>query len=112
MNGAIKAMTIQPVPVERDNSGWWTHPDYLSEYEDEITEAQFDDWCTRNLVETKVSHMESDVDPDVFETYMNDGQVDCSGWVIQHPVEPGWFPLSIHDTEDGPVCVWGRRVAS
>ena len=54
--------------------------------------------------------MESDVDADVFDAYMNDGQVDCSAWEIQHPTEPGWFTLSIHDTEDGPVCVWGRRV--
>ncbi|WLI15409.1 MULTISPECIES: hypothetical protein [Pseudomonas] len=24
--------------------------------------------------------------------------------------ESGWFILSIHDAEDGPVCIWGRRV--
>ena len=103
---------IQPLPVERDIDGWWSHPDYLSEFDDEITEEQFTDWCARHQVETKISHMESDVDADVFDTYMNDGQVDCSAWVIQHPAEPGWFILSIHDAEDGPVCVWGRKVTS
>lgn len=29
---------------------------------------------------------------------------------IQHPTESGWFILSIHDAEDGPACIWGRRV--
>ncbi|WP_256676858.1 hypothetical protein [Pseudomonas sp. H3(2019)] len=55
--------------------------------------------------------MESDVDADIFDAYMNDGQVDCSAWEIPHPTEPGWFILSIHDAEDGPVCIWGRKVA-
>lgn len=100
---------IQLLPVHRDADGWWSHPDYLSEFDDEITEDQFNDWCVRHQVETKITCMESDVDADVFDTYMNDGQVDCSAWEIQHPAEPGWFILSIHDAEDGPVCIWGRR---
>ena len=103
-----KLSIIQPLPVERDEDGWWSHPDYLSEYDDELTEAQFQEWCLRHQVETKVSYMESDVSFEVFDAYMNDGQCDCSAWEIQHPAEPGWFILSIHDHEDGPVCVWGR----
>lgn len=104
-----ETVLIQPMPVGRDSHGWWSHPGYLSEFDDEITEAQFHEWCLRHQVETKVTHMESDVDTDVFDAYMNDGQVDCSAWEIQAPTEPGWFILSIHDAEDGPVCVWGRR---
>ncbi|MGE8098061.1 hypothetical protein [Pseudomonas fluorescens] len=107
-----ETVLIQPMPVERDSDGWWSHPGYLSEYGDEVTTAQLDDWCTRNQVETKVTHMESDVDAEAFDAYMNDGQVDCSAWEIQPPTEPGWFILSIHDAEDGPVCVWGRRVST
>lgn len=45
-----------------------------------------------------------------FEACVSDGQVNCSAWEIQHPAEPGWFILSIHDAEDGPVCIWGRQV--
>ncbi|MGA3800552.1 hypothetical protein [Pseudomonas sp. GL-B-16] len=104
-----ETVLIQSLPVERDIDGWWSHPDYLSEFDDEITEAQFQEWCLRHQVETKITHMESDVPPDVFDAYMDDGQVNCSAWEIQHPTEPGWFILSIHDAEDGPVCVWGRR---
>ena len=100
---------IQPLPVERDTDGWWSHPDYLSEFDDEITDAQFQEWCLRHQVETKITYMESDVPVEVFDTYMDDGQCDSSAWEIQAPSEPGWFILSIHDAEDGPVCVWGRR---
>ncbi|ORM49842.1 hypothetical protein B6D51_01495 [Pseudomonas chlororaphis subsp. chlororaphis] len=106
-----ETVLIQPLPVERDIDGWWSHPNYLSEFDDEITEAQFQEWCLRPQVETKIPYMESDVPADVFDTYMDDGQCDCSAWEIQHPDEPGWFILSIHDAEDGPVCVWGRRAA-
>ena len=60
-------------------------------------------------METKVTFMESDVCVDVFDTYMDDRQCDYSAWEIQHPTEPGWFILSIHDAEDGPACIWGQR---
>ncbi len=105
-----ETVLIDVLPVERDALGWWSHPNYLSEFDDEITEAQFQEWCLRNQVETKVTYMESDVPVDVFDAYMDDGQVDCSAWEIQSFAEHGWFILSIHDAEDGPVCIWGRRV--
>ncbi|MDR8364068.1 hypothetical protein [Pseudomonas sp. JL3] len=105
-----ETVLIEPFPVHRDANGWWSPPDYLSEFDDEITEEQFNNWCARHQVETKITYMESDVSTDVFNVYMEDGQVDCSAWEIQHPAEPGWFILSIHDAEDGPVCIWGRRM--
>ncbi|MGE8185909.1 hypothetical protein [Pseudomonas sp. NPDC086278] len=72
-----ETVLIRPLPVERDVDGWWSHPDYLSEYDDEITEAQFMEWCLRNQVETKITYMESDVSIDVFDAYMDDRR--CSG---------------------------------
>jgi len=35
-----KTVLIQPLPVERDIDGWFSHPDYLLEFDDEIKEAQ------------------------------------------------------------------------
>lgn len=105
-----ETVLIEPLPVCRYANGCWSHPEYLSEFDDEITEEQFSDWCNRHQVETKITYMESDVPVDVFDAYMDDSQVDCSAWEIQHPAELGWFILSIHDAEDGPVCIWGRRV--
>ena len=72
-----ETVLIQPLPVERNTDGWWSnHPNYLSEFDDEITEAQFPEWCLRHQVETKVTFMESDVCVDVFDTYMDDRQCD------------------------------------
>ena len=43
-----ESVLIQPLPVERDVDGWWSHPNYLSEFDDEITEEQFKEWCRRH----------------------------------------------------------------
>ena len=45
---------------------------------------------------------EDDVDPDV------DGY-DISAWQPETPAGGGWFVGSIHDTEDGAVCIWLRH---
>ncbi len=44
-------------------------PNYLSEFDDEITEAQFQEWYLRHQVETKITYMENDVPVDVFDAY-------------------------------------------
>lgn len=36
---------------------------------------------------------------------------DISAWEPERPEGDGWFIGSIHDTEDGPVCVWLRNKA-
>lgn len=41
------------------------------------------------------------VDPDM------DGG-DLSSWQPEQPNGEGWFVGSIHDTEDGAVCIWLR----
>ncbi len=45
---------------------------------------------------------EDDFNPDA------DGP-DISAWEPERPEGDGWFIGSIHDTEDGPVCVWMRN---
>lgn len=97
--------------VKRDADGWWSHPDFLAEYgDDEINEEEFQSWCVRKQVETSITSMEGEATCEVFEAYMEDGQCDCSGWEIAPHPGVGWFIASIHDNEDGPVCVWARRV--
>ncbi|HFO5431081.1 TPA: hypothetical protein ACHKAL_003391, partial [Escherichia coli] len=34
---------------------------------------------------------------------------DIASWKPERPEGEGWFIGSIHDTEDGPVCVWLRN---
>jgi len=45
------------------------------------------------------------VDPEV------DGY-DISAWQPESPTGDGWFVGSIHDTEDGAVCIWLRQGAA
>jgi len=43
--------------------------------------------------------------------YYEEGSAGCVGWEPVAPDGDGWFTLSIHDSEDGPVWVWVRREA-
>ena len=108
-------MTIKPIlPVEvvRDEDGWFTHPQYFTEPEwdgvDCMTQAEFDKYIAERGIETATTSLEGD-DSEMHERYCEEGQVDCTAWTPSKPAGEGWFMLSIHDTEDGPICVWGRR---
>lgn len=108
---SIKA--IEPVEVIRDEDGWFTHPQYFTEPEWEdpegMAQEQFNKYISERGIETATTSLECD-DADANERYCEDGQVDCSGWEPSKPSGDGWFVLSIHDTEDGPICVWGRAL--
>ena len=53
--------------------------------------------------------MENDAPPHVIAAWEK-GIQDVSDWHPSAPEGEGWFIGSIHDTEDGPVCVWLREV--
>ncbi|MDZ4030221.1 hypothetical protein U0868_01440 [Kluyvera ascorbata] len=95
------------MPVERDEDGYWTHPAYAEfcgerEY---ISPEEFNDWLEDCGLEWKVIYRdEDDIDPEV------DGY-DISTWQPESPAGDGWFVGSIHDTEDGAVCIWLRQGA-
>lgn len=98
---------IVAMPVERDEDGYWTHPVYAEfcgerEY---ISPEEFNDWLEDGGLEWKVIYRdEDDIGPDV------DGY-DISTWQPEAPAGDGWFVGSIHDTEDGAVCIWLRQGA-
>lgn len=109
-------MTIKPIePVElvRDAEGWFSHPQYFTEPEwDEVenfTREEFETYMTDRGIEAAITSLEGD-DYEANERYCEEGQVDCSSWEPSKPSGEGWFVLSINDTEDGPICVWGRRL--
>lgn len=106
---AHKSGLIQPLPVERDGDGWWSHPDYLKGFDEESTSDQLKEWIEAQQLQTRVAYMESEVSSEEYDAHVEAEEYGCSKWEPDHPGE-GWFCLSIHDTEDGPVCVWGRRV--
>ncbi|AHW28075.1 hypothetical protein IOY12_000362 [Salmonella enterica] len=97
---------ITALPVERDNYGYWTHPLYeqFCDGREVISPDEFNAWLEANGLEWKVSYLDDEeIDPDV------DG-CDISTWQPDPPAGNGWFVGSIHDTEDGAVCIWLRNV--
>ncbi|KAA0264819.1 hypothetical protein [Hafnia alvei] len=94
--------TIQPAEVKRNQEGYWTHPEYEKFCGDRefISTTEFDVWTKSNNLEWAVDF------PD--ETLSG---CHMPEWQPEIPDGEGWFVGSIHDTEDGPICIWLRHAA-
>jgi hypothetical protein len=99
---------IQPIAVERDEYGFWTHPAWPSTDDELIPYSWFDG---RSL-EIKQVEFEYDASETLQAAWYHDGTADCTGWNPTQPAGDSWFIFSIHDTEDGPICVWVRHKVS
>nr|WP_314540090.1 hypothetical protein [uncultured Massilia sp.] len=98
---------IQPMPVQRDELGHWSHPGIPDFDEDH---AAYKAWLQAQGLEIKYRMLEDEADDHpVYHAYFEQGEGDMSAWAPEAPAGDGWFTLSIHDTEDGPVWVWARR---
>lgn len=96
--------TINALPVERDQHGYWSHPDYLAfcDGREFIPNAEWEQWMSERGLHWQVEYRdEEELEPNV------DGY-DLSTWQPKAPDGEGWFVGSIHDTEDGAVCIWLR----
>ncbi len=96
---------ITPLPVERNQYGYWTHPVYeeFCDGREYISNEDFNVWMKDKGLEWKVDYWdEEDIAPEV------DGY-DLSAWEPKAPAGEGWFVGSIHDTDDGAVCIWLRN---
>ncbi|ARA20750.1 hypothetical protein ACVW6Q_003011 [Escherichia coli] len=97
--------TIKEMPVERDEYGCWTHPEYEKfcagrEY---ISTEEFDAWMKENNLQWTIRSMDED------HFNLDADGPDIAAWEPERPEGEGWFVGSIHDTEDGPVCIWLRE---
>lgn len=102
-------MPIGPVPVARDESGWWAHPG-IPEF-DEGQEDEYRTWLKVHLLEIKYSTLEDENDTHpVHIAYFDDGSGSVIDWNPSAPTGEGWFTISIHDTDGGPYWVWARRI--
>jgi hypothetical protein len=100
---------IQPAPVERDAEGWWSHPGIPDFDEDH---AAYKAWLEAQGLDIKYTLLDDEDDEHpVRQSYFDNEDTGVSAWEVAPPRGEGWFVLSIHDTEDGPVWVWARRVA-
>ena len=100
---------VRPVTVTRDRNGFWTHPHYFAPASDEATQTDFDDSMRKQNQTGENSWLQHDALPQVIADWEK-GVQNISGWLPSAPEGEGWFIGSIHDTEDGPVCVWLREV--
>lgn len=102
---------MEALAVERNEGGYWTHPDYLELFggREIISKAEFVEFCDKNSIESTIVELECDDDEEVNKSYFEDGNPDISKWEPSKPDGDGWFIGSIHDTDDGPICVWFRK---
>lgn len=96
---------IVELPVIRDELGCWTHPAW-PKYGDE--DAVPKSWFEDNNLDLFIVELEYEAE-EVADKYFESGDPDFSSWEPSRPPSDGWFIFSIHDTEDGPICVWVRN---
>lgn len=96
---------FKALPVERDQYGYWTHPDYFkpADGREYGLAGEFDAWLEEKGLELR----EEWRDEDEIEQHGDD--YDISSWQPSGIKGDGWFVGSIHDTEEGAVCIWLRH---
>lgn len=98
---------LQPVEVVRSDIGYWVHPDIVNMAF--ATNGEWELFKQQQNIETTFICLEDDAPEAVKDAY-SEGDIDISGWNPTKPAGAGWFMLSIHDTDNGPVCFWARRL--
>ncbi|ROL64928.1 hypothetical protein [Pseudomonas vranovensis] len=69
-------------------------------------------WVAQQGLQVVMVHLETDAPEDIADRYFASDEPHCGYWEPSKPEGDGWFCLAIHDTDDGPVCWWGRRVVT
>ncbi|MBM2597665.1 hypothetical protein [Pseudomonas sp. BDPW] len=95
---------IQAHLVERDQFGFWTHPNY-PDLADNCSSNEAQETLRRLGLELQNVFMESDA-PRLYDSARSDQRY--SEWIPTRPEGAGWFVLSIQDTDNGPVCQYVR----
>ena len=101
-------MIIQPAKIERDEDGFWTHPDFPA-WDEDITSETIADWKDENEVNFDCVMFDGDAPEYLEDRYYDRGDLTAvAEWdpVCKRGVS---FLLSIHDTEDGPVALFAIR---
>ncbi|MEJ5174655.1 hypothetical protein [Erwinia sp. MYb416] len=102
---------IEAVQPQRSRDGCWTHPHYFIPDGDAEGPGEFNAWLAAQQLECSIRWMREEVPPELMRTYqLSDG--DISRWQPAIPQGSGWFIGSLHDTQQGAVCIWLRRRAA
>lgn len=101
---------IEPVAVERDTDGFWSHPEIPDFDEDAVAMKA---WCDAQGLEFWHAELENeDDDHPAYVSYFDNESASVAEWNPEGPMGADWFTFSIHDTEDGPMWYWARRTSS
>ncbi|WP_312990863.1 hypothetical protein [Atlantibacter hermannii] len=102
---------MEALVVERNEDGYWTHPEYSALFGDRelISPDEFKAFCEKHSIESAIVELENDSNEEVNFSYFEEGSANISKWNPSQPEGDGWFIGSIHDTENGPLCVWFRK---
>lgn len=96
------------IPVKRDEFGYWTNPEIPDFDEDHKAYAE---WLKSEGLE--LAHRRLDEEDETHPSYIKvfeEENPDVSEWNPKPPQGEGWCTFSIHETEDGSVWVWARRI--
>lgn len=104
---ALHSGGVSLVPVTRDEYGAWTHPQY-PDLGEGSTRADADAAFEALGLEWGICRMEND-NSDLLEQMLETSDPSYLAWIPSRPEGCGWFEFSIHDTDDGPVCIWVRK---
>ena len=96
-------------PVRRDENGMFQHPDMPDFEEGDGDKCKA--WIADQGLKVQMVSLEY-ADEAIATRYFESHDADCSYWEPERPEGEGWFCLAIHDTDDGPVCWWARRIAA
>lgn len=96
-------MSIEKLPVERDEMGFWTHPN-LPDFGEVVSKDALEAFETENHFTVVIQAMENEADQQVIDAWFDAGE-SCIDWEPTPPSRSS-FILSIHDTEDGPYVWW------
>ena len=95
---------------QRDQYGYWTHPDLLCG--DEGPDDRFVAWLKLLRFSCTVTSLEHDDRPEAkaVRERFSTGDIDVLAWEPEPPAGDGWWLASIHDTQDGVVALWLNKL--
>lgn len=103
----------EAIGPRRSRDGYWTHPHYFTPAGDRDTEGpgEFNAWLNEYALDCSIRWMREEAQPELIRAYqLDNGNV--SRWQPAPPPGNGWFIGSLHDTQQGAVCIWLRRRAA
>ena len=83
-----EAVLIQALLVERDENGFWTHPAWPQDGDENAIQKG---WFAENGLEYCMVEMEYDGQEELMEKWVNEGLCDCTAWDPSPAPGDGWF---------------------